>query len=418
MKVLVIGGGGREHAMAWKISKSPLLTELYCIPGNPGTASFASNVDLNPLNPGAVAVWAVEQGIDLTVVGPEAPLAAGIVDVFQEHGLHVFGPTKAAARLESSKAFSKEVMLKAGVKTPKGKVFDNFEEAESYIKEQGAPIVIKADGLAAGKGVTVAQTLDEALEALKGCMLDKVFGDSGSKVVIEECLIGREASVIAIVDNETVLPLVVSQDYKRVGDGDQGPNTGGMGAISPTDVLADKRVENLIGDVFIPVVRELSARGIRYRGFLYAGMMVDEKGDAYVIEFNCRLGDPETEVLMLRLKSDLLKVLVAAVEDRLPAIELLWTTQAAACVVAASRGYPGELDDGKRIEGLFAGDDTLQVFHSGTISKDGEVFSKGGRVLVVSALGDSVKEAVAKAYQGLEKISFEGMQYRNDIGGA
>ena len=420
MKVLIVGNGGREHAIAWKIKQSPLLSELYVAPGNAGTAAIATNVDVSLSNLGVLALWAVENEIDLTIVGPEAPLADGVVDVFQEHGLRIFGPSKAAAQLEASKVFSKEVMTRAGVATAAAEVFSDVDSAKEYIQAQGAPIVIKADGLAAGKGVLVAQSVDEALQAVEEYLVADRFGDAGKTVLIEECLIGREASVIAIVDESNVIPFVVSQDYKRLQDGDAGPNTGGMGAISPTEVLADKRVENLVGDIFLPVINELRNRGIVYKGFLYAGVMIGEDGIVRVIEFNCRLGDPEAQVLMMRLKSDLLSVINEAVDNNLSSVELQWRSEAAACIVAASRGYPGTVDDGKVIEGLSAIGDAGVVFQAGTKeASDGasHIESQGGRILAVTALGASLNQALQTAYEGIEKISFDGMHYRKDIGG-
>ena len=420
MRVLVIGSGGREHALVWKLSQSPKHPELFCAPGNVGTASIATNVDLQATNVGALALWALENKIDLTIVGPEAPLAEGIVDTFTQHGLRIFGPVRAAARLEASKSFAKEVMLKAGVDSGKGAVFEDYLQAKAYVEREGAPIVIKADGLAAGKGVVVATTLDEALAALKEFMVDSSLGESGKRVVIEECLFGEEASVIAIVDGATVLPLVVSQDYKRAYDNNEGPNTGGMGAISPTPVLSDKRVENLVGEIFLPVLRELGARGIKYVGFLYAGIMVTRTGEVKVIEFNCRLGDPETQVLMMRLNSDLLTALEAAVDGKLSTVDLRWRPESAACVVCASAGYPREVEDRKAISGLFEPEADLQVFHCGTYApsdKPSEVRSKGGRILTVTALGSSMNDAVTRAYEGVARVSFEGMHFRKDIGG-
>lgn len=419
MKVLIVGSGGREHALAWKVAQSPMKPEVFCAPGNAGTAQVATNVNLRMDNPGALAVWAVENKIDLTIVGPEAPLAVGIVDLFVERNLKVFGPTRAAARLESSKSFAKDVMLKAGIATAKGAVFSDFDAAVAYVRKEGAPIVVKADGLASGKGVVVAQTVDEAIEALESFMVHARLGESGQQVVIEECLVGEEASVIALVDGTTVLPLVVSQDFKRIGDGDTGPNTGGMGSISPTTVLSDRRVENLVGEIFLPVLRELHTRGIHYSGFLYAGLLVDRAGSAKVLEFNCRLGDPETQVLMMRLKSDLLSVIQAAVEVKLLTVELEWKSEAAACVICASRGYPGKVDDGKKISGLFPGDDTIQVFQCGTkflTKESGDVYSAGGRILAVTALGANLEEALSRVYEKVKGISFDGMQFRRDIG--
>lgn len=419
MRVLVVGSGGREHAVAWRLAKSPKVERVYCAPGNAGTAAIAENVEISPANSGALALWALENHIDLTVVGPEAPLSCGIVNVFEQHGLRIFGPTKEAAQLESSKSFAKDVMLAAGVPTPAGAVFTDVEQARAYLRAQGAPIVVKADGLAAGKGVVVAQTLDEALDAVDRFMVQAEFGASGAKVVIEECITGEEASVMALIDGDTVLPLVVSQDYKRVFEGQTGPNTGGMGSISPTPVLAQRRVENLVGDIFLPVIKELSRRGICYRGFLYAGVIVDRAGAVRVLEFNCRLGDPETQVLMARLQSDFAEALDAAVRGRLSSIELRWQTQAAVCVVLASRGYPGKVDDGKAIEGLFPDEENLFVFHAGTRvnpENAAQPLTKGGRILGVTALGENIAAAVKRAYEGVERIKFDGMHYRKDIG--
>ena len=421
MRVLVIGSGGREHALCWRISKSPVLTELFCVPGNAGTQQVAKAVpELKGASVNALALWAVEQQIDLTVVGPEAPLAEGIVDVFREHGLKIVGPTRAGARLEFSKSFAKDVMLKAGVRTAAGEVFTEYDAAVAYLRKVGAPIVIKADGLAAGKGVVVAETLEEALGALNDFMVEGGLGEAGKSVVIEERLVGREASVIVLADGKTVIPLVVSQDHKRLEDGDRGPNTGGMGAISPTPVLGDKRVEQLVGEVFVPVLSELNARGIAYTGFLYGGVMVDRAGQVHVLEFNCRLGDPETQVIMMRLQSDLLPALLAAAEGRLAAIDLKWSSQPAASVVLASPGYPRSPELGGEIQGLFRGDEQLQVFHAGTkaVGEAGNerICTSGGRVLAVSAMGTTLNNAIERAYQGVSRISFPGMQYRKDIG--
>jgi phosphoribosylamine--glycine ligase len=418
MKVLVVGGGGREHAIAWKLSQSPKITELFCAPGNAGTASFATNVEVGAEDIGVLALWAVEHEIDLTVVGPEAPLAAGIVDVFVSHGLKIFGPNKEAAQLESSKAFAKDVMIKAGVPTPEGQEFSDYEQAKAYLEEKGAPIVIKADGLAAGKGVVVAQTMDDAQEALRSLMVDGALSGAGKTVVIEECLVGKEASVMALIEGDTVLPLVVSQDYKRLLDNDEGPNTGGMGAVSPTPALGDVSVEQLMDDIFVPVVHEMHKRGIQFTGFLYAGVMVDETAGIKVLEFNCRLGDPETQVLLVRLESDLLDALYRAATNRLGTVELRWSSRAAACVVASSKGYPGEVDDNKPIEGLFEPTDNHMVFLAGANIDEasGKVHSQGGRVLCVSGLGSNIREALDQAYEGMKKISFEGMHYRKDIG--
>jgi phosphoribosylamine--glycine ligase len=417
MKVLVVGGGGREHAIAWKISNSPLLSGLYCAPGGPGTESIAENISIAADDCQALADWAEKHEIDLTVVGPEAPLAAGIVDLFQARGLRIFGPCKAAAELEASKSFAKEVMVKAGVPTAGAEVFTDHDAALAYVEEQGAPIVIKADGLAAGKGVTVALDLEQARSALKECFVDARFGNSGSRVVIEDFIDGQEASLIGIVDGETVVPLVLSQDYKRLGDGDSGPNTGGMGAISPTPVLSQDTVETLVKDVFQPVIKELNTRGIPFVGFLYAGIIVGADGLPSVLEFNCRLGDPETQVLLPRMESDLLEVLDAAVDGKLSSIEMRWSEKACACVVASSKGYPLKVDDGKTIEGLFPFEQDRFIFQAGTAKNaSGAVVSKGGRVLCVSAMADTLEKALEKAYEGIEQITFEGMHFRRDIG--
>lgn len=416
MKVLIVGSGGREHAIAWKVQSSPRVSKLYCAPGNAGTAAFAENVPIGVTEIEKLTKWAEDERIDLTIVGPEEPLARGIVNSFEAVGLRIFGPTKEAAQLEASKSFAKEVMLAGGVSTPRGKVFRDHGEAKRYVEEQGAPIVIKADGLAAGKGVVVAQTLEEALGALEAFMLRDKFGAAGQTVVVEECINGKEASVIALVDGFTVKPLAISQDYKRLCDSDQGPNTGGMGAISPSFILDESELPRLVEEVFLPVVTELQKRGIRFRGFLYAGMIVDGSGVAKVLEFNCRLGDPETEVLLLRLESDLIDVVDAAISGTLDRAELRWTEDAAVCVVVASRGYPETVDDKKIISGIQSPESDRIVFHAGTYLDGSDVRSKGGRILTVSALGKTIDLARERAYESVRSIKFDGMQYRSDIG--
>jgi phosphoribosylamine--glycine ligase len=415
MKVLVVGSGGREHAIAWKLAQSANVEKIFCCPGNAGTVEVAENLpsfsDFSKM-----ADWALENDIALTVVGPEAPLAEGISDIFLEKGLKIFGPKKAAARLEASKSFAKEIMLASGVKTAEGKVFSSFEEAKSYVEEKGAPIVVKADGLAAGKGVVVASSESEAIDALKEMMLDKRFGDSGASVVIEKCLEGKESSVMAIVDGETVRPLVISRDFKRLQDNDEGPNTGGMGAISPSNVLPDSEAPKVMEKVFRPVLAELKKRGVDFCGFLYAGLMITPQGEANVLEFNCRLGDPETQVILARLESDLAELLLAAAEGKLSEKEIKNSPSAAACVVASSKGYPLKVEDGKEIEGLFKGRADQIVFQAGTRAEGEKVFTKGGRILVVTGLDKDLPTALKKAYQGLEEIQFEGMHYRSDIG--
>ena len=418
MKVLVIGSGGREHAIAWKLKQSRSLTALYCAPGNAGTASIAKNIPISVTEIDKLLEFAESEQIDLTVVGPEAPLEAGIVNKFELKGLRIFGPTREAAQLEWSKSFAKEIMLAAKVPTAQSEVFEDLKAAQDYVKGRGVPIVIKADGLAAGKGVTVALTMDQALQALSECLADNRFGSAGARVLIEDFLSGKEASVMAIVDGHSVFPLAISQDYKRQLTGDKGPNTGGMGAISPTPVIGENRLDEIIKTVFYPVVSELQDRGITFRGFLYAGLMVADDGSFKVLEFNCRLGDPETQVLMPRLRSDLLEVLCAALGSGLSASDLIWRKESCAGVVLASAGYPDSVDDGKEILGLeLDSTEEIQVFHSGTyLSKDGKVISKGGRVLVVSALGGELPQALKSAYGRIKQISFQGMQFRSDIG--
>lgn len=416
MKVLVIGGGGREHAIAWKLAQSSSVSKLFVAPGNAGTESFATNVPIAVSKVDDLARFASEEGIDLTVVGPEEPLSLGIADEFQQRGLLVFGPVRAAARLESSKAFAKEIMIAAGVRTAKAETFTSFEEAKAYVELQPSAPVVKADGLAAGKGVVVPESKEEAIQTLREFLLDEKLGTSGACVVLEERLHGREASVMALVSGDTILPMVISSDHKRVADGDQGPNTGGMGAISPTPVLSEERLPELVESIFRPTVRELRKRGVEYRGFLYAGVMVLPNGDVAVIEFNCRLGDPETQVLMVRLESDLASVLSAAAKGELSGVNLEWSTDAAAVVVLASRGYPGPVDDGKPLSGIFPSEQDLIVFHAGTTKNGEAIVSKGGRILGVTARGADLSKALARCYEGVQRISFDGMHYRKDIG--
>lgn len=424
MKVLVVGAGAREHALCWKLSQSPKVKKIFCAPGNAGTAEIAENIPFSVQLVPELTQWAIRERIDLTVVGPEAFLAAGIVDHFETAGLKIVGPTKAAARMEASKSFAKEIMLAAGVRTAKADLFTDYPAAEAHVEahfqqKPRVPVVIKADGLAAGKGVVVTTDKALALETLRDFLENATLGDSGKTVVLEEFLEGKEASVIAIVDSDTVLPFVVSSDYKRIGDGDNGPNTGGMGAISPTAVLSETRLSECVEKVFKPVVAELARRGVTYRGFLYAGVMVSPSGEIQIIEFNARLGDPETEVILPRMESDLVELLMAQTSNRLKHFDLKWSPKAATCVVLASAGYPGKPNDGKSIQGIFPPTPELAAFHAGTAthhSQPGVVLSKGGRILVVSALGDTAEDARAKAYASIRQISFEGMQFRSDIG--
>ncbi|HAC81937.1 MAG: phosphoribosylamine--glycine ligase [Candidatus Binatia bacterium] len=414
MKVLIIGGGGREHALAWKISQSPRVTQVLCRPGNGGTTgNVPGGLDAEEL-----AAFAEKEGVDLTVVGPEAPLTEGIVDLFESRGLRIFGPGREGARLEESKAFTKEILLEAGVDTAAHGTFVDAAAAHAYIKERGAPIVVKADGLAAGKGVTVCATTDEAHQAVDEAMVDNAFGDAGARVVIEEMLLGEEASFIALVDGKNVLPLASSQDHKRIGEGDTGPNTGGMGAYSPAPIVTEEIFEKATREVCEPVVAALRARGIIFKGVLYAGLMIHE-GRIRVLEFNVRFGDPECQPLMMRLRTDLIDLIDAVIDGHLDQISIEWDPRPAACVVIAAAGYPGTPTKGDTIHGLEQAAEVEDsfVFHAGTKDgPDGTVETAGGRVLGVTALGDSIGEAVARAYEACDKISWPGLQFRRDIG--
>lgn len=419
MKVLVVGQGGREHALVWKLSQSPRVSRLYCAPGNAGIAELATCVPIADTDADGLVQFAKEEGIDLTVVGPEAPLVAGVVDRFEEAGLRIFGPRREAAMLEGSKSFAKAIMAKYGIPTSRYQAFEDYEKALRYLREHGAPVVLKADGLAAGKGVTVAATLEEAEAALERMMREKVFGEAGSRVVIEEFLQGQELSLMAFVDGETVLPMVPVQDHKPVFDGDRGPNTGGMGTYSPTPQLPQAVIEESIRRILQPVAKAMVAEGKPYRGVLYGGLMVTAEGPK-VIEFNARFGDPETQVVLPRLGTDLLDVLEAVVDGRLAEMNLSWREEAAVCVILASEGYPGSYSKGRVIEGLFGPEEQQQrevyLFHSGTARVNGQWLTNGGRVLGVTALGQDLAAARKKAYQAIEGIRFEGMHYRRDIG--
>lgn len=417
MKILVIGGGGREHALVWKMAQSPLVDKIYCAPGNPGIAALAECVDLAVDDLDGLLSFATSQQIDLTVVGPELPLTLGIVDQFEAAGLLTFGPSKLAAQLEGSKAFCKDIMAKYGVPTAAYGTFSDRDDAVAFINKLGAPIVVKADGLAAGKGVVVARDIAEAIAAVDHIMLDKAFGAAGEKVVVEEFLAGEEASFLAFTDGERVLPLASSQDHKPVFDNDQGPNTGGMGAYSPAPVVTAALYDEIVETVIKPVVRGMAAEGCTYRGVLYAGLMIDD-GKIGVLEFNARFGDPEAQPLLSRLKSDVVPVLMACARGDLSGQVLEWHEQAAVCVVMASGGYPGDFAKGLPISGLDAAAriDDLMVFHAGTTERDGQVVNQGGRVLGVTGRGVTVAEAIAKAYAGVHAISWEGAHYRTDIG--
>ncbi|MFH1361854.1 MAG: phosphoribosylamine--glycine ligase [bacterium] len=420
MKILVIGSGGREHALVWKISQSKKVLKIYCAPGNAGTATLAENVKIKADDVAGLLKFAVDNKIDLTVVGPEIPLVAGIVDLFEDAGLKVFGPNKAAAQIEGSKAFAKDFMAKYEIPTAQAGIFDNLEEALAYIDEVGGPVVVKADGLAAGKGVIICQTKAEALSALTIIMKDKAFGAAGAKVVIEECLVGEEASIIAITDGQTILPLASSQDHKRVFDKDEGLNTGGMGAYSPAPIVTDQLMEQINREVLQPFVDGMRQEGIEYKGVIYAGIMVTKQGPK-VLEFNARFGDPETQPILMRLKSDLVDLLIAAVSCELSGVRLEWDAYAAVCVVLAAGGYPGKYEKGIPITGLNKVPqlENVVVFHAGTSNVAGpksDVVTAGGRVLGVTALGDGIKLAIKKAYQAVDLIKFKDMHYRKDIG--
>ena len=420
MKILVIGSGGREHALAWKLSQSPKVQQVYVAPGNGGTALSPNlkNVPITDL--AALRDWALAEKIALTVVGPEQPLAAGVVDDFRAHGLRIFGPTKAAAQLESSKAFSKDFMKRHGIPTAAYETFSDPGAAHAYVDRLGAPIVVKADGLAAGKGVVVAATKEEAHAAiddmLGGNTLGVAHNDGGARVVIEEFLQGEEASFIVLCDGKNVVAMASSQDHKRLKDGDEGPNTGGMGAYSPAPVVTPDVHARAMRDVILPTIRGMDKDGIPFTGFLYAGLMIDGDGKPKTLEFNTRMGDPETQPIMMRLKSDLVDVLMAATSGKLDEVELKWDRRVALGVVLAAGGYPLSPKKGDLISGLPKPTDEVVVFHAGTVAEGDQVKTAGGRVLCVTALADSVRQAQTKAYDAARGIHFDGMQYRRDIG--
>lgn len=418
MKVLVIGNGGREHALAWKAAQSPLVEHVFVAPGNPGTAAEnkISNVEIGPCDLDKLVAFATTEKIDLTIVGPEAPLVIGVVDAFRAAGLKIFGPTKNAAQLEGSKSFTKDFLARHNIPTAHYAVFTDTDQALAYLDKVGAPIVVKADGLAAGKGVIVAMTIEEARHAVTDMLSDNKFGNAGSRVVIEEFLTGEEASFIVMVDGDNVVPMATSQDHKRVGDGDQGPNTGGMGAYSPAPVVTDEVYAKVMEQVILPTVNGMKAEGNPYTGFLYAGLMIDANGDPKVIEYNCRFGDPETQPIMLRMKSDLADLCLKGAEGRLKGETAVYDERAAVGVVLAAKNYPGTPQKGDVISGLDCPQDlSSKIFQAGTALKDGKIVTSGGRVLCATALGATVREAQAKAYELASKISWDGMFYRHDI---
>jgi len=420
MKVLVIGGGGREHAMAWKLAQSPKVSKVYVAPGNAGTARDKRLENLPITDVVQLREWAQDNGVQLSVVGPEAPLAAGVVDEFRAHGMKIFGPTKAAAQLESSKAFSKDFMARHGIPTAQYETFSDPVAAHAYIDKLGAPIVVKADGLAAGKGVVVATTAQEAHDAVDFMLVDNKYGvahnDGGARVVIEEFLDGEEASFIVLCDGKSVAAMATSQDHKRLKDGDQGPNTGGMGAYSPAPVVTADVHARAMREIILPTIRGMEKDGIPYTGFLYAGLMIDKAGHPKTLEFNCRMGDPETQPIMMRLKSDLVDVMQAATDGKLDQIELQWDRRTALGVVMAAHGYPDAPRKGDVITGLPEDEEEVMVFHAGTTVQDGKPVTSGGRVLCVTALADNVKQAQQRVYAAAAQVHYDGAQYRHDIG--
>ncbi|RAL21468.1 phosphoribosylamine--glycine ligase [Thermoflavimicrobium daqui] len=414
MRVFIIGSGGREHALAWKLSQSPQVTEIYCAPGNGGIAEIATCISISATDIEGLLKFAKEKQIDLTIVGPEAPLLEGIVDRFKEHNLPIFGPEKLAARIEGSKRFAKELMQKYDIPTATFRSFTNAEVAKEYVRSHGVPIVVKADGLAAGKGVVVAHSIEEAELAIEEIIEKNIFGDAGREVVIEEFLSGQEVSLMAFVDGTTVKPMVISQDHKPVFDHDQGPNTGGMGAYSPVPQIPQSVVDEAISSILKPMAEAMYQEGLQYQGVLYAGLMVTETGPK-VIEFNARLGDPETQVVLPRLKTDLLEILLAIVNGKLEEMEIEWDHQAAVCVVMAAGGYPSTYETGHLISGLPNDTDQQVIFHAGTKRANGKVFTSGGRVLGVTALDQDIPKAKAKTYQLVQQITFTNAHYRKDI---
>jgi phosphoribosylamine--glycine ligase len=419
MNILIIGGGGREHALAWKVAQSPRVTRIYVAPGNAGTAREAKcrNVAVNADDVEGLLAFAQANAVELTIVGPEAPLVLGVVDRFQSQGLRIFGPTQKGAQLEGSKAFAKDFLARHKIPTAAYGNFTDVAAAEAFIRQHGAPIVVKADGLAAGKGVILAQSVDEACTAVRDMLGGQAFGQAGHRVVVEEFLEGEEASFIVMADGEHALALATSQDHKRVGDGDTGPNTGGMGAYSPAPVVTPELHERVMREVIRPTIRGMKAEGVPYTGFLYAGLMIGADGVPTVLEFNCRFGDPETQPVMLRLRSDLVALIETALDGELDTVDAEWDPRAALGVVMAAGGYPGSYHKGDVIEGLPAQDGTdTKVFHAGTALKDGQVATSGGRVLCVTALGETVHAAQRRAYEVVRQIRWNGAQYRNDIG--
>jgi phosphoribosylamine--glycine ligase len=417
MKVLIIGSGGREHALAWKLAASPRVTALYCAPGNPGIAQVADLVPIGVMEFAKIEKFVRQNGIELVVVGPEDPLAGGLVDQLQKAGVKVFGPNREAAQLEGDKWFAKELMRHQAVPTAEARQFNDANAAEEFVRERNEPVVIKATGLAKGKGVTICYRTPDALEAIDRIMRQKAFGEAGQRVVIEEMLAGPECSILAFVDRKNIYVMESAQDHKPIDDGDTGPMTGGMGAYTPTPAVSDEMMRQIERDVLVPVLDGLVREGIEYKGVLYAGLMLTTNGPK-VLEFNCRFGDPETQPLMMRLQSDLLEIMLAVVDGRLDEVEMKWDPRPALTVVASSRGYPGSYPTGLPISGIDEADAMrdVKVFHSGTARRDNQIVTDGGRVLAVTALGSTIADAQKRAYQAISKIRFDGMHYRKDIG--
>ncbi len=415
MRVLVVGGGAREHALSWKLKRSPAVKALFCLPGNAGTAAIATNLPGAAGDVAGIVKAAQEHQIDFVVVGPEDPLVQGLVDKLREVGIQAFGPDSSGARLEGSKAFSKELMQEAGVPTAAFRIFDDADAAESYVREQGRPLVVKADGLAAGKGVIVAKDAAEALEAIRVIMRERAFGSAGDRVVIEECLKGQEVSYHVVCDGERYVALAPAQDHKRVGEGDQGPNTGGMGAYSPPSVVTAEVEQKILRRVVEPTLETMKKRGTPFRGTLFVGLMIHE-GEPFVLEYNTRFGDPETEVLMARWDGDLLPLLLGSAKGDLRGVKAKWAAPTALCVVMAAEGYPGSYEKGRPIAGLETAGAEAVIFHAGTALDQGRVVTSGGRVLAVTATGQTIDEAAARVYAVAQQVHFDGAHYRRDIG--
>ncbi|AGB42464.1 phosphoribosylamine-glycine ligase [Halobacteroides halobius DSM 5150] len=417
MKVLVVGSGGREHTLVWKLKQNSNVEEIFVASGNAGTDQLATNIDIKATNITGLIEFAKKEGVDLTFVGPEAPLVKGIVDNFKTAGLKIFGPTKKAAQLEGSKVFSKDLMKKYDIPTAKYESFTDPQEAIAYIKQEGAPIVVKAEGLAAGKGVVVAQTTKEAIKAVETIMVNEKFGTAGNRIVIEEFLTGEEATVLAFTDGDTIIPMVPSQDHKQAYDGDEGPNTGGMGAYAPAPVVTDELLEEVKEDILVPTIEALKEEGIQYKGVLYTGLMIEDN-KAKVLEYNVRFGDPEAQVVLPLLETDLVEIAEAVIDERLGKVNINWSPKTAVCVIMASEGYPIDYNTGKEITGIALAEkiDNINVFQAGTTCKNNQLVTVGGRVLGVTAVGEDYQDTITKAYQGIDKIDFKGAHYRTDIG--